>query len=177
MNTQQIDTILKNDKYSKRDFIAALPRDLFLSSQIHYPSAYVCNLDDSSKSGSHWVALYFINDSCEYFDSYGLPPFLSDMMTKISNNCKEIYWNQQPIQSENTTVCGQYCIMYILLRARNYSMNEIANIFSPNNLELNDHIINEFVMLHFKSMVDNLNVHDQEFLFLQNAIGKCELNN
>lgn len=177
MNTRQIESILEKDKFSKKIFIATLPRDIFLSKEIQYPSAYVCNLDDSSKGGSHWVALYFTNDKCEYFDSYGLPPLFNDMMSKISNNSKEILWNQQTIQSDKTTVCGQYCIMYILLRCRNYSLYEIVNIFSPHNLELNDHIVNEFIMLHFKTLVHNLPTHDQSFLVSQNAIKKCELYN
>ena len=34
--------------------------------------AYAINLDEYSDIGTHWVALYLVNDDVTYFDSFGV---------------------------------------------------------------------------------------------------------
>ena len=34
--------------------------------------AYVVNLDECSDIGTHWVALYILNNNVTYFDSFGI---------------------------------------------------------------------------------------------------------
>ena len=34
--------------------------------------AYVINLDEYSDIGTHWIALYIVNDNVTYFDSFGV---------------------------------------------------------------------------------------------------------
>ena len=46
--------------------------------------AYVINLDDSSDIGTHWVALYAINN-VTYFDSFGVEHIPKEIRTFIGN--------------------------------------------------------------------------------------------
>ena len=78
MNTQQIDSLLKRDPFSKKIFKKVCALDQI--EQPTSPSAYVINSDPSNKPGEHWVAVYFDkNGKGEYFDSYGLPPSFLDL--------------------------------------------------------------------------------------------------
>ncbi len=53
------------------------------------------------------------------------------------------------LQSAWSDVCGQYCIFYLSHKARGYSMNKIAQLFS-NSTMLNDTKVSHFVKTHFK---------------------------
>jgi len=57
------------------------------------PYAAVVNLDASNLPGSHWVAVYFLeNGQCEYFDNYGRKP-LGYISKYISNYCTSYTYN------------------------------------------------------------------------------------
>ena len=75
MNSQQLDTILRYNQYSKKYFkgvYAANQLPFILDS---YPAAFVVNTDPSDLPGTHWVAFYFdMNGKGEFFDSYGKAP-------------------------------------------------------------------------------------------------------
>ena len=40
---------------------------------------YVINLDEHYDIGTHWVALYSLNDNLIYFDSFGVEHLLKDL--------------------------------------------------------------------------------------------------
>jgi len=77
MNTQQISNILKSDKMCTNVFKGVMPRDIFLQQDISYPSIFVCNTDDSSLPGTHWVSISFTKDkSVSTFTRLAFPLFL-----------------------------------------------------------------------------------------------------
>jgi hypothetical protein len=43
--------------------------------------AIMINTDPHDKPGGHWVCLYVTSPVVEYFDSYGLPPFIVTFKT------------------------------------------------------------------------------------------------
>ena len=45
--------------------------------------AYIINLDEYSDLGTHWIALYQLNNNVTYFDSFGVEHFKRN---------KKIYW-------------------------------------------------------------------------------------
>ena len=47
--------------------------------------AYVVNLDEYSDIGTHWIALYVINKTVTYFDSFGIE-HISKEIKKFLNN-------------------------------------------------------------------------------------------
>jgi hypothetical protein len=122
MNTLEIRRALSlNGITGKTKFIGVFPADnLPRKSQIiTYPSCLVANTDTSLGSGEHWVAVHLIDEySTEYFDSYGQHPKLQP---RIYNFLKQ--WGSQSIkhsptelQSGMSSVCGQYCIFYLIMR-------------------------------------------------------------
>jgi hypothetical protein len=89
--------------------------------------------------GSHWVAVCFSDSGyAEYFDSYGLPPYKLEIMAYLQ--CHSISWtfNRHRLQGLTTNVCGHYCCIYALHRARGLSMTSFVNMFSPARYTYND---------------------------------------
>lgn len=69
--------------------------------------AYIINLEDSDKGGSHWVLLMvFPNKECIYFDPFGVPP-PENVKAFIKN---PIAMSNRDIQDMNATTCGYWCL-------------------------------------------------------------------
>ena len=155
MNSAQIDAALRSDRCTKYTFAGVFPSDALaiLVKQL-LPACYVVNLDPSSKPGSHWVCFYFpdnLADPAEYFDSYGQP---------VQKGAMERFWrkyghkscatSKKRLQGYFSTACGQYCIYYLTLRCRGYTMNEVCNFFTDSNYNWNDSMVVAFVNKHYR---------------------------
>ena len=113
------------------------------------PTCFVIvNLDVSSRPGSHWVALGIFSNSIEVFDPLGfeifnwptLPHGLLGFLHKISFKKKIKVIHR--IQSKTSTLCGLFCVFYIMLRSK-FSLSSILGYFST-SLASNDHKLIRF---------------------------------
>ena len=92
----------------------------------HYPCAYVANTDPISKPGQHWTAFYHLSPTeLEFFDSYGSPPHEYEF--PVPPNLTSLLYNSYPLQSPHSTVCGQYCIFYLIQRSLHVPFVDIVN--------------------------------------------------
>jgi hypothetical protein len=135
MNTVQIHRVL-----SKRlkAFRGVYPVDL-LPPSLKKPAIIVINLDEHYKPGSHWVAVCFSNIGyAEYFDSYGLPPFKGEITTYLQNHSTSWTYNRHRLQGITSRVCGHYCCIYALHRAKGLTMTSFVNMFEPARHTCND---------------------------------------
>ena len=82
--------------------------------------AYVINLDDYSDIGTHWIALYILNNDVTYFDSFGVEHNPKKLKPRFIGN-KNIKRNIFRIQASESTISGYF--------------------FSPNNFKKKDDII------------------------------------
>ena len=102
----------------------------------------IVNLDVSSRPGSHWVALGIFPKRIEVFDPLGfdiftwptLPHGLLGFLHKISFKKKIEVIHR--IQSKTSTLCGLFCVFYIMLRSK-FSLSTILGYFSS-SLASND---------------------------------------
>ena len=138
MNTAQIDYILKHDKH-----VAPIFRGVFAKDKLpcFKYGAYVVNTDTSKDGGSHWVAIFATHDRFEYFDSYGGEP-LPEL--KQWGKGRKWAYNPIPLQSPFSAVCGQYCIYYLVFRARGLALRTILLDFGKDP-DFNDKIVYDFV--------------------------------
>jgi len=82
----------------------------------------ILNLDDSSGSGTHWVAWYRKNKENVYFDSYGIqPPLELQQYLKSS-----IFYNTEKIQPEGH-ICGHLCLYVLKQLSLGRCLQEIVN--------------------------------------------------
>lgn len=97
----------------------------------------VLNLDESSKPGSHWVAIYIDSqtNTIEYFDSLARKPIknIKNILKIIKKSFEthynkhfKIYYNNIKHQGFDSE-CGVYVVYYIIARIFNYSIQDINN--------------------------------------------------
>ena len=115
-----------------------VPKDGLPTMIDSFPFAFVCNTHDCDKPGQHWIALYVDADRHgAYFCSYGLPPLHGAFRVFLNEHCSEWTHTAKRLQSPLSNVCGQYCIVYLLLRCNSIPMNAFVNTFGS-DLVAND---------------------------------------
>ena len=100
--------------------------------------AYVINLDEYSDIGTHWIALYVLNNNVAYFDSSGVKHIPKEIRKFIDN--KYITTNIFRIQAYDSVMCGYFYIGFIDFILKDKSLTDF-NLFSTNNFKKNDDII------------------------------------
>lgn len=128
-----------------------------------FPSCYIANTDPSHKPGTHWVAVYFDEyGKAEFFCSYGKSPKNYNFDAWIEKQAKSWQYHQTKLQGDWSSVCGQYCLVYLLHRLRNISIKD----FFSKDCDLNDSWVNDFISTRFN--IDT-SVSDDHFLLKQIA--------
>lgn len=149
MNTKDIFISLTKNKVTKPYFDNVYAADTLLIRRRKSKKIFlVVNLDPSWSGGSHWVAMLIKNGKCEYFDSYGRKPPYVEFENMLNNT---YIYNKRQLQNNFTTVCGQWCMLYIWERCRGTSMETFINNFSKKDTVLNDHMVNQAVKAIFKT--------------------------
>ena len=169
MNTDQIARVIHHDALARNIVRGIYPRDDFIQFVPDKTSAtelFICNLDDCDKPGSHWTVIERHRGDIFYFDSYGMPPLHDDLTSKLlTMTHSSITWNNTQLQELNTNVCGQYCILYCLLRARGFTPDDIIHTLHHDDrlsAHQRDHIIATAFNQRFGTQLPHLtrNIHD-----------------
>ena len=74
---------------------------------------YVVNTDPSTLSGTHWTVVYRRDGRVYFFDPYGVPARAYPSIYPTIAADAPIS-NSTPLQTDNTDVCGDYCVLYAL---------------------------------------------------------------
>ena len=149
MNTAEIHNALTSDPRVSPQFVGVFACDT-LPRAVNVPAAIVVNTHPASKAGEHWIAMYIAADgSAEYVDSYGRPPVKNEFVKFLEKNSHSYDWNDKKLQAPLTSVCGQYCIFYILCRCRDIPMRDIMECFTDDRVQ-NDELVCAFVNTTFK---------------------------
>ena len=97
-------------------------------------------LDKYSDVGTHWVALYAVNNNVTYFDSFGVEHIPKEIKAFIEPSLS-MTTNIFRIQANDSIMCGYFCIGFIDFMLSGKTLTEFTNPFSPNNFQKNDDII------------------------------------
>ena len=107
--------------------------------------AYIINLDEYSDIGTHWIALWVNNsNNITYFDSFGVEHIPEEIKAFIGN--KNINTNVFRIQTNDSIMCGYFCIGSINYMLNGKTLTEYTYFFSPNDFKKNDDIILNYFM-------------------------------
>ena len=113
----------------------------------------VCNTHDSDRPGEHWVAMYVDTERRgDYFDSYGQQPQHVGFVDFMTEHCSTWSTNERTLQSPLSTVCGQYCVAFLMFRCRDASMNAFTRLFTT-DLVANDCRVFDWVAAVNKKMM------------------------
>lgn len=102
----------------------------------HFPCCFVANSDPSTEKGTHWLAFYYpySSEQCEFFDSYAM-----NLKSYGFGECAEVVKSSDvPLQSLNSSTCGEFCIYYLNKRSLAHTFDSIVNSFSRLNTRTND---------------------------------------
>lgn len=119
-----------------------------LPTKFSYPLYLVVNESESTKEGSHWVAI-FINKEKQsiYFDSYGrqIPERIKQFLMKHKTRIQQ---NKSQFQAINSTKCGMFCICFLIICSKNCISNILRKMkskFSETNQQLNELCIDRMI--------------------------------
>ena len=145
LTTNFIANKLRNDIHANRYFGGVFPFNV-LPRIICYPVAIVINTHPSNKEGEHWLAMYFDKTRfCEFFDSFGFGPDYYDLDGYVKTFSTNYAFNKTQLQSLDSDTCGYYCLNFILLKCRGFSLQEIISSFDKNDFKKNDTLIRNII--------------------------------
>lgn len=154
MNTKQLECAILSDVNMKNIVIGVFSADRLPHLPPRRPIAFIANTDPATASGRHWVAFFIDQQNVvESFDSYGKQPReLSNEFQFFVSQFEKNVINQKRLQSSLTTVCGQYCLFYLMCRCRGFSMEQIHQTFHRDLLS-NDEFVYDFINDRFACSV------------------------
>ena len=147
MNTFQLTQVLTKDPFTKGSFAGVYAFDQLSSIEISkYPKSFVVNTDPTEHSGTHWIAIYFNKQmKGEFFDSYRKHPihYNKHFWNFMNRNNVEREHNKIQLQSNFSTVCGQYCVYFLYHCYRKRPKSSIVNSVVNDKLH-NDQLVYAF---------------------------------
>lgn len=129
LNTHEINQILRRSKVTGKSYLGCFPSNL-LPVPKFFPCSMVANTDDSTKPGTHWVAIYAHNKhTVSYFDSIDGPdiPNIEEFLKK---NFVRVIKQKYTIQRPKSKVCGYYVIFFIWMLSAKYTYRFIEQILT-----------------------------------------------
>ena len=108
--------------------------------------AYVINLDQYFNIGTHWIALYVLNNSVTYFDSFRVEHIPKEIKKIIGN--KIIKTNIFRIQPYDLIMCRYFCIGFIDFMFAGKTLTDFTN--QQVTLKKNVIILNYFMTNVYK---------------------------
>ena len=97
------------------------------------------NIDEYEHVGTHWIALYALNNDIIYFDSFGVEHVPKEIKRLIGK--KNIKTNIFRIQANNSMMCGYFCIRFIDFMFAGKTLIDYTSLFSFYDFKTNDNII------------------------------------
>ena len=128
MNTKQLYVALMRNKITKKCFDGIYARDT-LEDIKSKPELIICNTDDSTQEGEHWVVFYFDknSDSVLFYDSVGndLEYYGSEFVDFANKYATHYIYSDKRTQPINSSLCGIYCLYFAYFKCKGFSMQKI----------------------------------------------------
>jgi len=147
MNTLDLVHAIEQDPKSHGKFCGVYAADTLPKVIENYPCGLIVNTDPHTEKGSHWLAMYFTSEeNAEFFDSYGHPPdfYQENFKTFLDSHSRKWTYNHRCLQSLSSSMCGQFCVYFLINRIRGKLLLEIVKSFSS-NLTVNDQRVSHYV--------------------------------
>jgi hypothetical protein len=133
MDTPQIVCCLRD----VGSFLGVFPFDLLRKYPIARSGTLIVNIDRLTESGSHWFVIHLQprSSTAYYFDSYGLPPFISSIQSFMNRKCTVGNYNSLQLQGPTTAVCGKYCCTFASYKNKGYSPQHFVGLIATVDTE------------------------------------------
>lgn len=148
MDTIQINKNMSENKQTKKYYKGCFPADR-IPNKVKRPALIVVNTANHNHPGEHWCAFYLPKKGKpEFFDSIGRKPNNEHFLKFLAKQGNSYIFNSQRLQGSFTSVCGQYCLVYLLCRSKRISKKAFLKLFG-NNLSANDQKIEKLYKKNF----------------------------
>jgi hypothetical protein len=143
------------------------------------PALLIANTDPSTKKGSHWIAIYLdAYGRGEFFCSYGMAPFVKQHKDFLDRNCTTWTHNTTQLQSFSSSLCGQYCVLFLAHRARGLFLDDFLWHFKKfKNYKQNDAFIRSKFRIKIASKLNAVRKHlhgtEKLLALTRNLQGQC----
>ena len=118
-----------------KDFVGVFSKNNV--SKLKNNQSTIVNLANSNDTGTHWIAMKYVDKKLFYFDSHGIP-YIPDVIKNQYSDDK-IISNIYRMQSDLSVECGKFCIMFIQSNIKNESdYIKFLLQFEKNDFEKND---------------------------------------
>ena len=103
--------------------------------------AYIINLDEYANVGTHWIALFCNKNNIIYVDSFGVEHISKTILKCIdrpsysASQNKNIISNIFRIQTNDSLMCGYFCIGFIDFMLAGKKLTDFTNLFYPHDLK------------------------------------------
>ena len=148
MDTLQLKCVVQSDPVVRTSTLGVYAADQ-IPRQIQY-GGFITNTDASSKPGKHWCAFFFDGaGQSEFFDSYGQPPeyYHNTFASCLRNNSRVQLHNSIKLQSDYSNVCGQYCLYFLINRARGRKLKDIVETLR--SIDKRDQYLYDYISKRF----------------------------
>jgi hypothetical protein len=117
-----------------------------LPNSFSVPAAFIVNLSPTYSPGTHWVVIYIEkNHNIDYFDSFGIPPRETSILSFLKRHGKTIFYTNQQIQHILSRNCGKFSAVFVMFKILNKPTEYFLRLFTR-NLILNDLLIENYFM-------------------------------
>ena len=154
MNTSQLRNFLaRSINPTKCLFLGVFSRVTIPSSSAitHYHCCFISNNELSPSKGRHWVVFFLPSSThIDFFDSFGrhYRYYGFDKLFQLYPQLISVSSSSIRLQSSNSTVCGCYCLYFILQRSFGLAFDQIISSFSAHTYDWYDSHVSKFVDEH-----------------------------
>lgn len=143
MNTSQLECMIDCDPMLRDNVIGVYGADQLPLRRFRKAYGFIANTRPYPLPG-HWCAFY--DDGLGhvmFFDSYGRIPSQNSVYFErwIHRMATTVQMNRVQIQSDDSTVCGLYCIMFLRHLLNGDTLDDFIQSFDSNNTLANDSFI------------------------------------
>ena len=110
----------------------------------------IVNLSKVGERGSHFIALFILENKIWYFDSFGTLQINTIIEKYLKKYKKRILYTKTPIQHPISSHCGFFCISFILCIENKIPPRKFLKMFHKNKLYINDYICIEIINFYIK---------------------------
>ena len=112
----------------------------------------IINLSKQNEIGTHFIAVYVLENKIIYFDSFGNQLNNSSLKRYLKKYKKSIIFSNIQLQNLLSSHCGFFCIAFILCIENNITLDNFLKKFYRKKLHLNDYICVEIIKIFINHM-------------------------
>ncbi len=173
MDTSQLKCMIECDPVLKQSILGVFAADRLPTELLRTPFGFIANTDIHAKPGRHWCAFFSnIRGHIDFFDTYGRTPNQNSQYFKewLKSNGITIRTNHIQIQSDGSTLCGLYCVLFLHQRLIGCTYQDFLNVFDMSAVESNDKFVADTMLQAYHLCVGNDLNHTQMCTSLLNCL-------